>query len=174
MQMPPTYSAKNVNGVRAYDLARKGVQVELTPSKVTIYSIDAENYANGVLSVKVHCSAGTYIRSICRDLAYALGTVATMTSIVRLRAGSFSIEQSVTIDEIEKHGNAVVISLDKALSDYPKYEVKEEDYTRLSNGVKLPVEKEIQEPFTVYCKDELFGLGEVIDGFLRIKTYLKD
>ncbi len=173
MQLPPIYSAKNVGGVRAYELARKGVTVDLKPASVSIYSIDIEKYYNGVLTVRVHCSAGTYIRSICRDLAYKLNSLATMTSITRLRAGSFKIEDSVTVDELIGLGEKAVISLDEALKDFPKYLVKDEDYDRLSNGIKLDVEDDLCAPFTVYCRDELFGLGEIVDKKLKIKTYLK-
>lgn len=173
MQLPPIYSAKNVGGVRAYELARKGVSVDLKPSLVSIYSIDIEKYEDGVLTIRVHCSAGTYIRSICRDLAYKLNTLATMTSITRLRAGSFKIEDSVTVDELISLGEKAVISLDEALKDFPKYLVCDEDYDRLSNGIKLDVEADFSEPFTVYCRSELFGLGEIVDKKLKIKTYLK-
>ncbi len=174
MQLPPTYSAKNVGGVRAYELARKGKNVELKPAPVSIYSIRALNYDSKTLTVEVHCSAGTYIRSICRDLANALGTLATMTAITRIRAGRFTIEQSITIDELAKRGFEAVTPLGEALKDYPRLNVPSEFYTKLRNGVRIEVKEKIEQPFTVYCNDELFGLGEILDEKLHVKTYLKD
>ena len=175
MQMPPAYSAKSVNGVRAYDLARRGVKVELNPSEVEIFSISLkEKTAENTYKVLVHCSAGTYIRSICRDLAYALGSLATMVSIKRLRAGKFCVEDSVTIDEVISQGEKVIISLDEALADYPSLIVSDENYDKLRNGIKLEFSSYPPSPFTVYCKNELFGLGEVENEKLKIKTYLRD
>lgn len=176
MQLPPAFSAKNVGGVRAYDLARKGKEVELKPSPVSIYSLKVvERKDENTFTVEVHCSAGTYVRSICRDLATLVGSLATMTSITRLRTGNFTIAESVTVDEFLLLKEKAIIPLEKALEYLPRYDVDEREYKRLSNGIKIDVEDcAFTDLFTVYCRNELFGLGEVIDKKLRIKTYLKD
>ena len=175
MQIPPLYSAKSVGGVRAYDLARRGETVELKPARVTIY--DARVLARKDLTyrVYVHCTAGTYIRSICRDLAEKLGTKATMTAIKRLRSGVFGIENSVTIDDLIARKENAVIPVAQVLSDFERLDVPDKMYEKLSNGVKIFGLELPEEPFTVYCRGELFGLGAARDdGSLKIKTYLKD
>lgn len=175
-QVPPLYSAKNVNGARAYDLARKGVDFTLEAAEVEVYSFELEKKTGeNTYLMRIHCSAGTYIRSLCRDLAYALSSLATMISIKRVRAGNFLAENAVTIDEVEKLGEACVIPLEVALSDFPRFDLPESEYERLVHGVKMPVGEVPDAPFTVYCKDELFGLGEKDElGRLKIKTYLRD
>ena len=175
-QLPPAYSAKNVGGVRAYELARKGVDFTLEPSEVEIYSIEALcRTAPAVYKFRIHCSAGTYIRSICRDLAYSLSSLATMTSIVRTRAGRFCISDSTSLEDVAAKGNKLIVSLSEALDDFPRLDVPESEYTRLTNGVKIPLLNAPESPFTVFCKGELFGLGEKTeDDRLKIKTYLRD
>ncbi len=175
MQLPPAYSAKNIGGARAYDLARKGIEFELKPAEVEIFSINLTSQNGNTFGFEIHCSAGTYIRSICRDMAYKLGSLATMTSIKRLRAGKFELNSSVTIDKIAQIGETAVIPLEQALGDFPRLDIDESEYQRLCNGVKLPLDSAPNAPFTVYCRSELFGLGErTDDGRLRIKTYLRD
>ncbi len=175
-QLPPQYSAKNIGGLRAYELARKGIEFELKPAEIEIFSLELlQKTAENTYKFRIHCSAGTYIRSICRDLAYAVGSLATMVSILRVRAGAFSLDTAVTIDEVIAKGAQVVMPLETALVDFPRYDMDEENYVKLVHGVKLPVDDVPPAPFTVYCKDELFGLGEKTDdGRLRIKTYLRD
>ena len=174
-QLPPAYSAKNINGVRAYDLARKGIEFELKPSRVNIYSIKLLSQdSDNTFYFEIHCSAGTYIRSICRDIAYALGSLATMTSITRIKTGKFTIEDSVTIEQFLELKEKAVIPLEVALSDFTRVDIDEQYYEKLLNGVKLDFQRQIVAPFTVYCKNELFGLGEIVDGRLKIRPYLRD
>lgn len=175
LQIPPQYSAKSVGGVRAYQLARRGESVTLVPSEVEIFSTKLiADKGNGVFEIELHCSAGTYVRSVCRDLAYSLGSLATMTSITRLRVGAFTLEQSVTIEEVERMGEKVLISCDEAIGGFPMYEVPADWYDKIIDGVKFYPENAPEPPFSVYCRGELFGLGEVVDGVLKIKTYLRD
>lgn len=177
MQTPPAYSAKNINGARAYDLARRGVEFELKPSAVEIYGIKLIcAMPDNVYRFEIHCSAGTYIRSICRDLAYGLGSKATMTEIVRTRTGRFTRSDAVSIEELATAGESALIPLENALSDFARLDVPDEEYKRISNGVKISLTRAVPTaPFCVYCRGELFGLGEKSeDGRLIIKTYLRD
>lgn len=115
MQIPPRYSAKKVNGQRAYELARNDVEFELMPKEVTIYcyellqQIDTYTY-----QFLIECSAGTYIRSLARDLAYSLNTYATMTKLKRISCGEFKIEDALTFEDISEQS---VISPSKLFSD---------------------------------------------------------
>lgn len=175
MQIPPAYSAKSVGGVRAYDLARKGEKVELKPALVTIYDARVIGRSGDTYRVYVHCGAGTYIRSVCRDLAYSLGTYATMTSIKRIRSGVFKAENSVTVDDLINLKEKAVIPVSDVLADFPRFDVPDEKYEKLRNGVKIFVPQTPAPPFAVYCRNELFGLCELRDdGTIKIKTYLKD
>ena len=98
-QMPPKYSAKKIGGKKAYDLAREGKEFELKPSKVTILNLKILDYNNGVLKLEIECGAGTYIRSLGRDIALKLNTLATMTSLVRTKLGTWNIEDCIDIKD---------------------------------------------------------------------------
>ena len=98
-QMPPKYSAKKIGGKKAYDLARSGQEFELKPSKVTIHNLNILDYGNGVLKLEIECGAGTYIRSLGRDIARSLGTLTTMTSLIRTKLGSWNIEDCIDIKD---------------------------------------------------------------------------
>lgn len=102
-QMPPDYSAKKINGKKACDLVRQGKPVELKPKEIEIYNIELiEELGNNCFSFKILCSAGTYVRSIARDLARELGTVGTMVSIIRTKCGEFNLTQSCTLKDLEE------------------------------------------------------------------------
>lgn len=101
LQRPPAFSALKVQGRRAYDLARAGKAVDLKPRPVTVYRLEVEGYEYPELRLVVECSSGTYVRSLGRDLAASLGTAAVMSQLVRTAIGSFSIEQSVSPDDLD-------------------------------------------------------------------------
>lgn len=174
-QIPPKYSAKNINGRRAYDLAREGKEFTLKPCLINIYDLRlvAKTGENKYL-FRIHCSGGTYIRSICRDIAYALNSLATMTSIKRLSCGNFSISESLSLDTIKELGQSAIMPLEKVLQPYTRVDVADNFYHKLCSGLRPDAPHGVQKPFTVYCKGELFGLGEVVEGKIRVKTYLRD
>ena len=103
-QVPPIYSAIKVNGKKLYEYARKGQQVELNPRQIEIYNIDLIDYSLEEEQIKfeVFCGKGTYIRSLCEDIATKFGTVGYMKSLKRIQVGDFKIEDSITIDELQK------------------------------------------------------------------------
>ena len=103
-QTPPMYSALKVNGQKLVDLARKGIEVERESRDITINSIELEDVSpeQGVYRIKVECSKGTYIRTLCTDIGEALGCGAVMTSLTRTKSGNFTIENSYTVEELEK------------------------------------------------------------------------
>lgn len=175
-QLPPKYSAKNVNGVRAYTLARQGVEFELSPSSVEVFSFEyIKTLAQNEYMFRIHCSSGTYIRSLCRDLAYSLNSLATMTSIKRTKCGNFLIDDALTIDKIEEIAEKAVIPVEKALEFLPSVHFSDDYYKNISCGVSFDCDQEINQPFKVYCKNEFFGIGEVNSARqFKLKTYLKD
>lgn len=99
-QTPPAYSAVSINGQRAYKLARKGVEVEIKPKTVEIHSMNINSYAYPDLEMTISCGSGTYIRSLGRDLAQAVGSDAVMTELVRTAIGNFKLEQALPMDAI--------------------------------------------------------------------------
>lgn len=102
MQMPPIFSAKQVDGERAYDKARRGEEVTLSPREICVYSLELLSFKGDEFSVRIHCSAGTYVRALIRDIAEKLGAIATTIDIFRTRSGAFDIASSTSIDDIEQ------------------------------------------------------------------------
>lgn len=103
-QLPPKYSAKKVNGKNAYELARKGEEFELRTRHVIIYSCDVlYQIEKNTFMFEIKCSAGTYIRSICRDIAYKLSTYGTMLGIIRTICGDYSLDDSCTLEQIREN-----------------------------------------------------------------------
>lgn len=175
-QLPPMYSAVSVDGQRLYDLARKGIEVERTARQVTVFSIEmlSENEENGEYSIAVECSSGTYIRTLIADLGEALGCGAVMTDLRRTKANGFSIENAVTLEQLADAAdngnlNDIVISVDKALEEYPVIKVSTAQAKRFSNGGELDLQR-LKYPrmlgfFRVYDpEDKFLGLGEIGTG----------
>lgn len=100
-QIPPMYSAKKVNGKKLYEYAREGIEIEREPEDIHIYSLELLDFSYPHASIRVHCSKGTYIRTLIEDLAEAAGTFATMESLRRTKNGDFSIDEAVTFEELE-------------------------------------------------------------------------
>lgn len=137
-QTPSRYSAINVNGVKAYKLARQHADFTLPGRRVTIYKIRLLSYQNGRGVIAVTCSKGTYIRSLIRDLGKQLGTYACMTYLVRVQAGLFDIEQAVTLEELERDPQAYVLPADMAIQDLPKAVCTAEKCASLLQGRAVP------------------------------------
>jgi tRNA pseudouridine55 synthase len=103
-QIPPMVSAKKIGGKRLYKLHRQGIEIEREPKTVTIHQIDLRQFAPPDVTFHVHCSKGTYIRTLCADIGAALGCGGAMAWLRRTRSGFFTIEDAVTLDELEQKG----------------------------------------------------------------------
>lgn len=143
-QVPPAYSAVKVKGVPSYRLARKGAAVELKPRTVEVYELELLSFkpgerAEAELSVK--CSAGTYVRSLARDLGRELGTGGTMLSLRRVRSGAFSIEHAVTPCALSDHEAILtrIIPVEKALGNLPSIRLRAGMSDRVKNGQPVTV-----------------------------------
>ncbi|MCK5028586.1 MAG: tRNA pseudouridine(55) synthase TruB [Bacteroidales bacterium] len=101
-QIPPVYSAKNVNGKRAYEYARKGEELELKANKITISEIELVNFDLPNITLRIVCGKGTYIRSLAHDLGKKIESGAHLIKLIRTRIGSYKLESSLTIEEIEE------------------------------------------------------------------------
>ena len=137
-QIPPMYSALKQNGVRLYELARKGIEVEREGRLITIYNIEDIKINNPYVSMKVSCSKGTYIRSLCYDIGEKLGVFATMTELNRAKTSVFSQEESININDLTKENiNQYILSMEKALEKYDKIIVHGKYVNLLINGVRV-------------------------------------
>ena len=140
-QIPPKYSAKNVNGKRAYELARENKDFELKPKTVKVYDINFISYINNVLKLKITCGSGTYIRSIGRDLAHDLNSLATMISLERTNVGQFSVESCLDARNLTPENiKSFVIDVDSVL-DYNKLYLDELLTAKILNGQKINLDK---------------------------------
>ncbi len=146
-QTPPAYSALKVDGKRAYALARAGAAVALPPRAVTIY--DLRLLSLEPLQLEVTCSKGTYIRSLARDIAEALGTVGHLGGLVRTRVGPFALQDAVTLENLDV--TASLLPPDAALPDAPAVHLASADVARVLNGNAVPLSEPLQaEPVRVY------------------------
>ncbi len=172
-QLPPKYSAKNVNGKRGYQLARKGIDFTLSPKTVKINSVELlEQVSDDEFSFKIDCGGGTYIRSIARDMGEMLGTCAAMSGLSRTRSGVFTIENSVQTKFLtaENIGQYIIKTQDVLSFDsiYPT----EREAKRLLNGLTV----EYASPDGTYKffdgYGEFYGLAEIKSNILKVKTKL--
>ena len=146
-QVPPDYSAVQVEGRRAYQLARAGTPVELAPRQVTIHALDlveweAADPARPIAVVDVHCSAGTYIRALARDLGEHLGTGAYLGALVRTASGGFRLEDALSLDDLRAGAAdgpagvaAIMRPIDAGLEDLPHAPVTDDEIRRLGEGL---------------------------------------
>jgi tRNA pseudouridine55 synthase len=142
-QVPPPYSAIKLQGKKAYELAREGRPVELDARNVTVYELSKLRYDPPELSIRVECSAGTYIRSLAHDLGEILSTGAHLSALRRLRAGPFGLEDAVALGELEKamgrgEWQRWVRPASEALPDLPIVTVEEPELERIRNGLRIP------------------------------------
>lgn len=166
MQMPPEYSAKKIGGRKAYELVRNGEQVNLKPKEIEIYSIKIiDQIATNTFKMEIHCSSGTYIRSICRDIATKLSTYGVMLDIQRTKCGCFDIKDSFTLEEIEKD-NYKIIKPD-SLFENETIMLEKEGSLKLLNGVDISLNKQDGE-YRVYDDKNFLGLGKVNGGKLKL------
>ena len=133
IQEVPKYSAIKVNGKRLYEYARNNIDVELPKREIDIKYIDFMSYKDGYITFKTLVSKGTYIRSLIRDIAYKLNTVASMSELIRTKQGIFNIEDSYTIEDIENN-KYKLLDIEDIFDDIEIYNIEDKDYVRLSNG----------------------------------------
>lgn len=160
-QIPPIYSAIKVNGKKLYEYARKGENIEVQPRKIEIYSmelIDVDK-TNKQIHFRVKCSKGTYIRTLCEDIAYKLQTVGYMKELKRTQVGEFKIEDAITIEQLE---------------DIIKYRLKKEE-------IKDNIENNLEEKFEDGAKNELkekfknsFNNNSKNNSFISIEEYFNN
>lgn len=170
-QMPPLYSAKNIDGKRAYDLARRGEKFQLKSSEVEIFDITlVRSYGENAFIFDIECSAGTFIRSIVRDMGEKLSSCGVMTALIRMKSGDFGINDAATREEVIENPEKYLISPENTLSFLDKIDFfDEKTIFQIRNGVKLDCERE-DGYYTIYFSNEFYGLTKVYAG--KMQNYL--
>lgn len=171
-QIPPIYSAIKINGKKLYDYAREGKTVTIEPRKIKIYKIELMGFNKEAKQIqfKVNCSKGTYIRSLCEDIAKKLGTVGYMKELNRTQVGEFYIKNSVTIAELEekikKNDLSNIISIEEIFENVNKIDLEQKFLNKYLNGVGIEQNYE-DGVYKIYLNNEFIGLGIVKEQKLK-------
>lgn len=173
-QIPPMFSAVHINGKRAYELARKGAEVDIQPRKITIFELEYTGKSQDEYNFRVVCSRGTYVRSIVRDIAKICGTYATTTYIRRTLTNRFDIKNALKLDFLENlvnNGDAVdryLLTPDCALGDIPVINLDDKYIELYKNGGFIKV-AENNGLVRVYSNKTFVGIGYIENQTLKPK-----
>ena len=170
-QLPPMYSAIKVNGQKLYDLARQGKEVARKPRSITIYELTLTGeLGGGRYALRVVCSKGTYIRTLCHDFGQTLGCGGCMAALRRTEASGFSISEAVTLEDAVRGGETLLRPTDSLFRAYPAYRIenaRQERFARCGNPLRAPLADGI---YRVYAPDGAFlSLSESKDGVLTAR-----
>ncbi len=167
-QIPPIYSAIKVNGKKLYDYARKGEKVEIQPRQIEIYNMELINIdkTNKTIEFKVDCSKGTYIRTLCENIAEKLDTVGYMKELNRTKVGEFSINDSITIEQLENGNYNNFITVEDYFKNYENINLNEKKLQLFLNGVQLTCNLE-DGIYRIYFDNEFIGIGTIKNNLLK-------
>lgn len=172
-QIPPIYSAIKVKGKKLYEYARAGKEVDVKPRTIEIYDIKLDVVENNRITFTVKCSKGTYIRTLCKDIAEKLNTVGYMEDLQRIEVGKFNIKDAITIEELEQNINNKeflkknFISIEKFFEEKEILKLNEKGIELFLNGVRLT--RNLKEDFyRIYDNDDNFiGIGIIENNMLK-------
>ncbi len=179
-QLPPMYSAIKVNGKKLYEYARKGQSVEIKPREIEIFDINLINIDidNTHIDFKVHCSKGTYIRSLCEEIAQKLETIGYMEELKRLKVGDFHINDSITVEELERNKedteflNKHFITFEKHFENNDEIILDNRKLSLFLNGVNLSMNL-VDGIYKIYNNSNFIGIGTVKNSLLKRDIILK-
>lgn len=165
-QIPPMYSAIKINGKKLYEYARKGEMVKIEPRKIEIYSLELINIneVDKQIEFRVSCSKGTYIRTLCENIAEKLGTVGHMKELKRTQVGEFKIDDAITIEELEQ--KQTCITIEDYFRQNENINLSEKKLQLFLNGVKLtwPLSDGV---YKIYSNENFIGIGTVRNNLLK-------
>ena len=183
LQVPPMYSAIKVNGKKLYELARKGQEVERRPRPVTVHALELLGWpdAGEDFSLRVACSKGTYVRTLCHDIGQALGCGGCMSSLRRVKAAGFTLDDSVTLEAVQAavdrgEGESLLLPVDRCFRDRPRLTLRTAGAEKkLRNGMALAVRDVPDGEYRVYSMDKTFlALGRAAGGTLTtVKSFFE-
>jgi len=165
-QIPPMYSAIKVNGKKLYEYARQGQNIEIDPRTIEIYNLELIHIQNQEITYKVHCSKGTYIRTLCEQIAERLGTVGYMKELKRIQVGEFNIEDSITIEELENDIEKHFITIEKYFEKCEEINLNAKKLQLFLNGVQLTHNLE-DGIYKIYSEEKFIGIGIIKDKLLK-------
>lgn len=166
-QIPPIYSAIKVNGKKLYEYARNGEKIEIEPRTIEIYNLELLKIDKQEITYKVHCSKGTYIRTLCEQIAQKLDTVGYMKELKRTQVGEFDIENSITIEQLEKNNvEEYFITVEKYFEKFEKINLNERKLQLFLNGVQLTYDF-ADGIYTIYSSEKFIGIGTVKNKLLK-------
>ena len=179
-QIPPMYSAIKINGQKLYELARRGQEVARRPRSITIHALELLEGEGADWTVRVRCSKGTYVRTLCHDLGRALGCGGCMSSLRRTRAGSFTLAQAVTMQQVldfaaGQDPQQLLMPVDAVFAAHPPLIVTLGQAAKLKNGAQVKDWQFQPGTYRVYAEDgEFLLLGRVEGGVLTtIKSFFE-
>ena len=179
-QIPPMYSAIKINGQKLYELARRGQEVARRPRSITIHALELLEGEGADWTIRVRCSKGTYVRTLCHDLGRALGCGGCMSSLRRTRAGSFTLAQAVTMQQVldfaaGQDPQQLLMPVDAVFAAHPPLIVTLGQAAKLKNGAQVKDWQFQPGTYRVYAEDgEFLLLGRVEGGVLTtIKSFFE-
>ena len=158
-QIPPMFSAIKINGQKLYDLARQGKEVERKARTVTIFALEVvEQVSETDYILRIRCSKGTYVRTLCHDIGQALGCGGCMFSLRRTMAAGFTLDESVTLEQMQEGGEALLRPTDSLFRDRPDYRLKtEKQEERCRNGNPFFIQENLPEgEYRIYGREGEF------------------
>lgn len=158
-QIPPMYSAIKIGGKKLYELARRGEEVERKPRPVTIYELEVvEQTAPDAFTLRIRCSKGTYVRTLCHDIGRALGCGGCMSALRRTMAAGFTLADAVTLERVQLEGESLLQPVDSLFRAHPAYHIRTERAEALCrNGNPLaPPDAPADGLYRVYGRDGTF------------------
>lgn len=174
-QIPPMFSALKVNGKKLYELAREGKTIDRKAREIIIYSIELLEYQFPIIRFDVSCSKGTYIRTLCEDIAEFLGTSGVMTFLLRLEVGSFTITESYLPEE-KTDWQSLILPMERAVEHFPEMQLSTQEVIDFCQGKKSVT---LEEDLKYICilaegKQQLIGIGKIEKGLLAPVKVLSD
>jgi len=171
--VPPAFSAKQVDGRRAYAAARKGAPLELRPTSVTVHAWHILARDRDTISVRITCSGGTYVRALARDLGRRAGSAAHLTALRRIAAGPFSVDGAATLDEVQR-GTCALLPLASAVPSLPVQRLADDELRRVVHGNAVMSRIAAPRVALVAADDALVAVAEAEGAELRPKLVLRD
>ena len=173
-QIPPMYSALKINGQKLVDLARRGKEVERQPREIEIFVLDCLEFSGNEARLRVRCSKGTYIRTLCKDIGEALGCGGCMAALRRVQAGEYTIAEAVPLQELleTENSEAYLRAVDTMFRGYPAVKLSEKQALRCRNGNSFSVKMEAGTYRAYSQTGEFLMLAKVEDGtMVTIKSF---
>lgn len=166
-QIPPMYSAIKVNGKKLYEYARSGQEVKVEPREIEIYRIELIEYINNRIEFEVECSKGTYIRTLCENIAEKLGTIGYMKELQRTSVDKFKIKESINLEELsEDEAQKKILTIENIFKEKEKIYLNDKGVELFLNGVQLTRELE-DDVYRVYNDNKFIGLGIIKNKLLK-------